>query len=60
MPLWLLGWEALCQQLASAFTRPTFVTFLHIATGWVLCPSLSTATQPETPPASDSHGAVTP
>ncbi len=38
------GWEALCQQLASAFTRPTFVTFLHIATGWVLCRSRPTVT----------------
>ena len=25
------GWEALCQLLAPAFTRPTFVTFLHLA-----------------------------
>ena len=33
------GWEALCQLLASAFTRPTFFTFLHIVTGWVLCRS---------------------
>jgi hypothetical protein len=24
------GWEALCQLLAPAFTRPTFITFLHI------------------------------
>ncbi|MBN1489626.1 MAG: transposase [Phycisphaerae bacterium] len=38
------GWEALCQQLAPAFTRPTFVTFLHIATGWVLCRSRPTVT----------------
>ncbi len=38
------GWEALCQQLAGAFTRPTFVTFLHIATGWVLCRSKPTVT----------------
>lgn len=38
------GWEALCQQLASAFTRPTFVTFLHIVTGWVLCRSRPTVT----------------
>jgi hypothetical protein len=33
------GWEALCQLLSSAFTRPTFLTFLHIVTGWVLCRS---------------------
>jgi hypothetical protein len=38
------GWEALCQLLASAFTRPTSVTFLHIATGWVLCRSKPTVT----------------
>lgn len=38
------GWEALCQLLAPAFTRPTFVTFLHIATGWVLCRSRPTVT----------------
>jgi hypothetical protein len=38
------GWEAICQQLAPAFTRPTFVTFLHIATGWVLCRSRPTVT----------------
>jgi hypothetical protein len=38
------GWEALCQQLASAFTQPTSVTFLHIATGWVLCRSRPTVT----------------
>lgn len=30
-------WEQVCQPLSSAFTQPTFVTFLHIATGWVLC-----------------------
>jgi len=33
------GWQALCQQLAPAFTGPTFVTFLHVATGWALCRS---------------------
>lgn len=38
------GWEALCQQLAPAFTTPTFVTFLHIVTGWVLCRSKPTVT----------------
>jgi hypothetical protein len=38
------GWEALCQLLAPAFTGPTFVTFLHIATGWVLCRSKPTVT----------------
>lgn len=41
---WVPGWEALCQQLASAFTRLTFVTFLHIAAGWVLCRSRPTVT----------------
>jgi hypothetical protein len=38
------GWEALCQLLAPAFTGPTFVTFLHIVTGWVLCRSRPTVT----------------
>jgi hypothetical protein len=38
------GWEALCQHLAPAFTRPTFITFLHIVTGWVLCRSKPTVT----------------
>lgn len=38
------GWEALCQLLAPAFTRPTFITFLHIVTGWVLCRSKPTVT----------------
>jgi len=38
------GWEALCQLLGAAFTRPTFITFLHIATGWVLCRSKPTVT----------------
>jgi len=38
------GWEALCQLLASAFTKPTAITFLHVATGWVLCRSRPTVT----------------
>lgn len=38
------GWEALCQLLAPAFTKPTSITFLHIATGWVLCRSKPTVT----------------
>jgi hypothetical protein len=38
------GWSALCQLLGSAFTQPTSVTFLHIATGWVLCRSKPTVT----------------
>jgi hypothetical protein len=38
------GWEALCQLLAPAFTRPTFATFVHIVTGWVLCRSRPTVT----------------
>lgn len=40
----VMGWEALCQLLAPAFTRPTFTTFLHIASGWVLCRSKPTVT----------------
>jgi hypothetical protein len=38
------GWEALCQLLAPAFTKPTYFTFLHIVTGWVLCRSKPTVT----------------
>ena len=38
------GWEALCQRLGPAFTDPTLITFLHIATGWVLCRSKPTVT----------------
>lgn len=38
------GWEALCQHLSPAFTRPTFVTFVHMAAGWVLCRSRPTVT----------------
>jgi hypothetical protein len=38
------GWEALCQLLSPAFTQPTFITFLHIVTGWVLCRSKPTVT----------------
>lgn len=33
------AWKDLCQQLAPAFTAPTLVTFLHVATGWALCRS---------------------
>lgn len=35
----ITAWTAMCQELAPAFTGPTFVTFLQIATGWVLCRS---------------------
>lgn len=38
------AWRALCQELAPAFSSPTFVTFVHIATGWVLCRSRPTVT----------------
>jgi hypothetical protein len=38
------AWKAICQELAPAFTRPTFVTFLHVAAGWVLCRSRPTVT----------------
>lgn len=40
----ITAWKAICQELAPAFTRPTFVTFLHIVTGWVLCRSKPTVT----------------
>jgi len=38
------AWTALCQLLAPAFTGPTFETFLHLVTGWVLCRSKPTVT----------------
>jgi hypothetical protein len=38
------AWKALCQELAPAFSGPTWITFLHIATGWVLCRSAPTVT----------------
>lgn len=38
------AWTALCQLLAPAFTQPTSVTFLHLATGWALCRSKPTVT----------------
>lgn len=38
------AWPALCQLLTPAFTQPTSITFLHIATGWVLCRSKPTVT----------------
>ena len=34
----------LCHELSPAFTRPTCITFLHLATGWVLCRSRPTVT----------------
>ena len=40
----ITSWTRICQELAPAFTRPTFVTFLHIVTGWVLCRSKPTVT----------------
>jgi hypothetical protein len=33
------AWQELCQLLSDAFTKPTFLSFLHLATGWVLCRS---------------------
>jgi hypothetical protein len=38
------AWQALCQRLGPTFTDPTLVTFLHIATGWVLCRGKPTIT----------------
>jgi len=38
------AWTALCQQVSAAFTAPTAMTFLHLATGWVLCRSRPTVT----------------
>jgi hypothetical protein len=38
------AWKAVCQLLEPAFGGPTFITFLHITTGWVLCRSKPTVT----------------
>ncbi|GMU24175.1 MAG: hypothetical protein AMXMBFR13_42520 [Phycisphaerae bacterium] len=38
------AWKVICQLLAPAFTEPTSVTFVHLATGWVLCRSKPTVT----------------
>lgn len=38
------AWKAVCQLVEPAFSGPTFVTFLHVATGWVLCRSKPTVT----------------
>ena len=38
------AWTGLCQLLESAFTKPTFDTFVHIVSGWVLCRSKPTVT----------------
>lgn len=38
------AWKDLCQLLSPAFTGPTLVTFLHVASGWVLCRSRPTVT----------------
>ena len=40
----ITAWRATCQALGPAFTSPTFITFLHIPTGWVLCRSKPTVT----------------
>jgi hypothetical protein len=38
------AWTALCQALAPAFTTPTLLTFIHLVSGWVLCPGRATVT----------------
>ncbi len=38
------AWNALCQELAPAFTTPTLLTFIHLITGWVLCPGRAVVT----------------
>ena len=38
------AWRGLCQELGPAFSLPTLITFIHIATGWVLCRSKPTVT----------------
>jgi hypothetical protein len=42
--LFVSTWTSLCQQLAPVFTRPTFRTFIHLVTGWVLCPGRAVVT----------------
>ena len=37
-------WRGLCQELGPAVSLPTLITFIHIATGWVLCRSKPTVT----------------
>jgi DDE superfamily endonuclease len=37
-------WTALCQQLAPAFTTPTLLTFVHLLSGWALCPGRAVVT----------------
>ncbi len=38
------AWTALCQMVTPAFSQPTSITFVHIATGWILCRSKPTVT----------------
>ncbi len=38
------AWRAVCQVLGGAFSQQTGVTFLQIATGWVMCRSKPTVT----------------
>jgi hypothetical protein len=38
------NWTALCQELAPAFTSPTLLTFVHLITGWALCPGRAAVT----------------
>lgn len=38
------NWTALCQELAPAFTSPPLVTFLHLISGWALCPGRAAVT----------------
>lgn len=33
------AWQERCQLLSPAFTKPTFFTFFHLISGWVLCRS---------------------
>lgn len=38
------AWNALCQGLAPVFTTPTLLSFVHLVTGWVLCPGRAVVT----------------
>jgi hypothetical protein len=37
-------WTVLCQELAPVFTAPTLRTFVHLVTGWALCPGRAVVT----------------
>lgn len=38
------GWSTLCQAISPAFTTPTLLTFVHVVSGWVMCPGRAVVT----------------